>query len=64
MIAGPDGENPQPVEADANGERLNGDAGPDRPEARQMHEDEGDGGWIDDVRRQGASAAGSWELEF
>src|SRR5208337_2963018 len=47
MVAGPDGENPQPVEADADRQRLHSDAGPDRPKARQMHKDEGHGGRID-----------------
>ena len=33
MIAGADGEDAQPIERDANGQRLPGDAGPDRREA-------------------------------
>src|SRR5262245_25208401 len=49
MIAGPDGEDAQPIEHEANGNRLPSDAGPDRRRAGEMHQHEGDGGGIDDV---------------
>src|SRR5215510_7616435 len=49
MIAGPDGEDAQPIEHETNGNRLPGDAGPDRRRAGEMHQHEGDGGGIDDV---------------
>src|SRR4029079_4665388 len=43
MIACADGEDAQPIERDANSERLPGDAGPDCSEAAEMDEDEGNG---------------------
>ena len=49
MIAGADGEHPQPIERDAERDRLPGDAGPDRRDAGEMHQHERDGGRIDDV---------------
>src|SRR5262245_41200001 len=49
MIAGPDSEDAQPIEHEANGNRLPSDAGPDRRRAGEMHQHEGDGGGIDDV---------------
>ena len=49
MVASPDGKNPEPVKADADRQRLHGDAGPDRPEARQMNHQEGYGRGIDDI---------------
>ena len=43
MIAGADGEDAQPIERDADRERLPGHAGPDRREAGEMDQDEGNG---------------------
>src|SRR5262245_32145903 len=58
MIAGTDGEDAQPIEHKANGNRLPSDAGPDRRRAGEMHQHEGDGGGIDDV------AVGVARLDF
>src|SRR5262249_2524946 len=49
MIASPDREDAQPIEHDADRDRLPGDAGPDRRRAGEMHEHEWDRGRIDDV---------------
>src|SRR5205085_8051382 len=49
MIAGADGEHAQPIERDADRDRLPGDAGPDRGHTGEMHQHERDGGWINDV---------------
>ena len=54
VIAGPDGEDPEPVETDPNRQRLNRDAGPDRGKASQMNDHERYGGRIDDIRGHGA----------
>ena len=49
MIAGADGEDAQPVEPDAERDRRPGDAGPDRRDAGEMHQHEGDRRRIHDV---------------
>src|SRR5260370_42490960 len=49
MVAGPDGEDPQPVKRDADRNCLPCDPAPDGADAGQMHEYERYGGWIDDV---------------
>ena len=49
VVAGADGENPQPVEEEAEYERLVGHAGPQGSDAREVHEDEGNGRRIHDV---------------
>ena len=49
MIAGADGKHAQPIERDADRDRLPGDAGPDRRDAGEMHQHERDRGRIDDV---------------
>ncbi len=61
VIAGADREDPQPVEHEADRDRRPGNTGPDGGDAGDVHEDEGNGGRIDDVvvhrvrRRFGAS---------
>ena len=52
MVTRPDGEDPQPVKADAERDRPRGDAGPDRGEAREMHDDEGYRRGIDNIGRR------------
>ena len=49
MIAGPDGEDSQPVKTDSDRHRLRGDPRPDCREAGQMHDHEWYGRRIDDV---------------
>jgi len=52
MVTGANGEDPQPVKANANRDRLGRDAGPDRGEAREMHDDERYRRGIDDIGRR------------
>src|SRR5438477_4555338 len=49
MIPRPDCKKAQPVEHNADGQRLPRDARPDCREAEQMHHDEGNRGRIDDI---------------
>src|SRR5262245_41942592 len=49
MVAGADRKDAQPIEPDAEHDRLPGDAGPDRGNAGKMHHHEWDGGRIDDI---------------
>ena len=49
VVAGTDGEDPQPVEEEAEYERVVGHAGPQGGDAREVHEDEGNGRRIHDV---------------
>src|SRR5215813_14563414 len=49
MIAGADSEDAQPIEHEADGNGLPGDAGPDRCRAGEMHQHEGYRGWINDI---------------
>src|SRR5262245_66464875 len=49
MVAGADRKDAQPIEHDAEHDRLPGDAGPDRRNAGKMHHHAWDGGRIDDV---------------
>jgi hypothetical protein len=50
MVASADGENSEPVKTNPDRHRLHGHAGPDRREASQMHDQEGYGRGIDDIR--------------
>ena len=52
MVASADGEDPQPIKADAERNRPRSDAGPDRGEAHQMHNDEWNGRGVDNIRRR------------
>ena len=49
MIAGADREDPQPIKPNAGRDRAPGNAGPDRREADEMDDDEGNSGRINDV---------------
>src|SRR6476659_3908485 len=52
MVSGHDGKDAQPIERNADGQRLPGDARPDRREAAEMDEYEGNSRRIDDVVMQ------------
>ncbi len=63
VIAASHGEHPQPVEAKGQPERRGGHAAPERPEAGEMGEHEGNGGRVDDVAIvEGGRAAGQENL--
>ena len=49
VVTRADGEHPQPVESDGDRRRLPGHAGPNCGKAREVKEDEGDSGRIEDI---------------
>ena len=49
VVSGADGEDAGPVKDHTDYDSLPGDAGPDRPETGEMHQDEGNGRRIHDV---------------
>jgi hypothetical protein len=49
MVAGTDAEHAQHIQRDTQDHGLSGHSGPHRSAAREMGQQERDGGWIDDV---------------